>query len=768
MFQRKNSKDEEINTSNYCLFNDDSPKEVDNNKKKKKKKLENPKTSIYSIKKKFNPELNDFQDIDIPSNNLNINNKYINDSFYNFRLLQDTQRGNKKIFDENNNDNNNINEKIDINSDININNNNNYIKNSEAPYSNTNDDYQNNENKELYKNKNKSIFNNIININNNYNNNIININNINNQNKFNVENQSNEPKINIGFKDNNINFIEDNINNSFDEEKKNSINIINEIKTSKIKHNNISEKSNINNDSKISGNKNKNNQKNKKISAYNKDMKLDLKNDIRDKNEIGKIQQNMKLMKNKDIKLTKTFIFSDNNKNLINQKESEEEKREREEKEKERSDIRDKLKCYLCFGKINKARFCLNCQKIACENCVKNMILKHGKCLNCKKPSSLNDIILLPFMDDITNFFINIENNQNQNIHVEKDKNYIIDESDSEDNEQNININKINNKFKQKEEKNQKRCEKHKEKYIEYYCFQCGEYLCPKCLLFFNESVVLKHNNHTIVSMMDLKNYNLKEAIDEYKQLKNSKKNLDKSLTECNLRIKQLTIKKEEALKHLEETKNELEWSFMEKINLLKDLITKIEKQKEDLENSIDSVPNSFDNIINQKDFIQGKLILKELKKLNSQLIPEEELNPKKQSKKNDIYYETFESEEINLELPQYGIYMEELNIYDKEINFIIGHQSNFKIDLLGGNFIFTLSIKVGKDYYNQYHPSFKGFFMLINSENKIEWAKFIGNIYTNGVQILSVELSYDNIKKIIGENNNFKIICCVNKSYYK
>ena len=38
------------------------------------------------------------------------------------------------------------------------------------------------------------------------------------------------------------------------------------------------------------------------------------------------------------------------------------------------------------------------------------MLLKHAKCFNCKKPSTLNDIIILPFMDDITNFFINIEN----------------------------------------------------------------------------------------------------------------------------------------------------------------------------------------------------------------------------------------------------------------------------------------------------------------------------------------------------------------------
>jgi len=150
------------------------------------------------------------------------------------------------------------------------------------------------------------------------------------------------------------------------------------------------------------------------------------------------------------------------------------------------------------------------------------------------------------------------------------------------------------------------------------------------------------------------------------------------------------------------------------------------------------------------------------LKKLNSQLIPLEDLNPKIESKKNNLYFESFESEEINLVLPQNGIYLEELNVCDKEINLINGHQSKFKIDLLGGCFVFTLSINVGNEYYIKYHPMFRGLFMLINSEKRCEYANFIGNIFTNGVQILSVELEYEKIKKIIGEKNEFKIICFV------
>ena len=136
------------------------------------------------------------------------------------------------------------------------------------------------------------------------------------------------------------------------------------------------------------------------------------------------------------------------------------------------------------------------------------------------------------------------------------------------------------------------------------------------------------------------------------------------------------------ALKNLEEVKKETEWNFTEKINILKDLSKSIENKKEILENSIDSVPNSFINIINQKDLIQGKQILKELKKINSQLKSLDDLNPKIEKKKNNIYLETFESEEINLKLPENGQYLEELNIYNKEINLMNEHKSRFKIDL--------------------------------------------------------------------------------------
>ena len=218
----------------------------------------------------------------------------------------------------------------------------------------------------------------------------------------------------------------------------------------------------------------------------------------------------------------------------------------------------------------------------------------------------------------------------------------------------------------------------------------------------------------------------------------------------------------------MEEAKKQLESNIIKKINILNDISTTLENKKESIENSIDSVPNSFSNLISQKDYNQGKQICKELKKLNSQLISIDDVKKKIGPKKNDICFETFESDEIDISLPQNGQYLEELKIYDNEIKIIPEHKSQFKIDLLGGNFIFTLTIYIGNEYYEKYHPMFRGYFMVVNDENRLEYANLIGSVYANGVQILTVELEYDNFIKIIGKNPKFKLICCVDKVYYK
>ena len=84
MHKRQKSNDNEMNTSNYCLFGDDSPKEENNNINQINfNQLDNPKTVIVKKKKNFNLNINGFQDIDIKLNNNNKDNN--EDTFRNFR-----------------------------------------------------------------------------------------------------------------------------------------------------------------------------------------------------------------------------------------------------------------------------------------------------------------------------------------------------------------------------------------------------------------------------------------------------------------------------------------------------------------------------------------------------------------------------------------------------------------------------------------------------------------------------------------------------------
>ena len=96
MHKRQKSNDNEMNTSNYCLFGDDSPKEENNNINQINfNQLDNPKTVIVKKKKNFNLNINGFQDIDIKLNNNNKDNN--EDTFRNFKLFEDTNKGEKKI-----------------------------------------------------------------------------------------------------------------------------------------------------------------------------------------------------------------------------------------------------------------------------------------------------------------------------------------------------------------------------------------------------------------------------------------------------------------------------------------------------------------------------------------------------------------------------------------------------------------------------------------------------------------------------------------------
>ena len=96
---------------------------------------------------------------------------------------------------------------------------------------------------------------------------------------------------------------------------------------------------------------------------------------------------------------------SDNN---VSNQLSEEQKKEIEVE----NDIRDKLKCYICLSKVNKPKMCKFCKRLSCSECINSWLRDHDFCGICKKHVTFDDLILVPFVDDMSTYFINNIENQ--------------------------------------------------------------------------------------------------------------------------------------------------------------------------------------------------------------------------------------------------------------------------------------------------------------------------------------------------------------------
>ena len=160
-----------------------------------------------------------------------------------------------------------------------------------------------------------------------------------------------------------------------------------------------------------------------------------------------------------------------------------------------------------------------------------------------------DDLILVPFVDDMSTYFINnIENNPKHQL--EK-----IDKIKNKQKSQIISKKNKNQILNGKEEKDKENiCEKHKTKF-EYYCVQCDKYYCSNCLVFF-VFLVNRHQGHLILQLEKMNDLGIMEAVNEYKKLPETKNKLDHFIGLCNLKLKENTIKKKEFEDNLNIIKN--------------------------------------------------------------------------------------------------------------------------------------------------------------------------------------------------------------------
>ena len=214
------------------------------------------------------------------------------------------------------------------------------------------------------------------------------------------------------------------------------------------------------------------------------------------------------------------------------------------------SEIKDTVKCYICYEKINKPKMCPHCHRMACEKCLYNWFidLKKEKCGFCRSNTNFTEMISVPFMDAVVNFVEKLFNTKK------------------------IELSDLGKDFLEY-------CSEHENELLYYYCLDCGKAYCKTCFVFFGEEKD-KHVDHSII---------------EYEKYKNMsfpllKKNLDK--LESNIQHVEENIKRCISYKNSYEHQRKVGNEF---INNLQDAFN----------NQMDMIISSIDNHIKKlKDYI--------------------------------------------------------------------------------------------------------------------------------------------------------------------
>ena len=394
---------------------------------------------------------------------------------------------------------------------------------------------------------------------------------------------------------------------------------------------------------------------------------------------------------------------------------------------------------------------CQKCQKMACEECIKKMLLKNnGICYNCNNKVKISDMIKLPFMNDLTSFFINKVEKKNQ-------KKEYLDRNISND----INANQNESKIIPKNII----CKYHPEKNVEFYCFNCNEYLCSKCLIFLVSANVDKHKGHIILSIDKINEFNLGKIIEEYKTLLDIKNGSEKNDSFYKMKSHELGINQKMINVTIYHIKLKLEEKYVKKIKEMKYIMKLLKDKQNDINKGINEYPNIINGIIKENKIEKMKKILDDLKKYNNYLSDLEDIQKRSLFQKN-ICFESYESDPIEIRIPNNGEYLEELYLLRRELDFIQDTKIQVNSQLLGGSIFFSIIIPINNDFYEKHQPNYYGYVLFLG-KNCGEYAIF--SDYSNkDCEILSVDFNFSKIKIILDENYQCKLEFHIFKYYYK
>ena len=235
-----------------------------------------------------------------------------------------------------------------------------------------------------------------------------------------------------------------------------------------------------------------------------------------------------------------------------NEEKIEEEKQKIDKEESITSEIKDTVKCYICFDIITKPKMCPKCHRMACEKCLYNwFMVEHKKaCGFCREKINFYEMISVPFMSTVVDFV--------EKVICEKDKN--------------AEVSSVNHfpDF----------CGNHPKEQIYYYCLDCKRGYCRTCFVFFGEEKD-KHINHNILQYDQYKNLN-------FSSLKFNEEKLNLCINKAKENIKRCLSYKE-AYEFERYEVNKLITSLKKEFNrLIDDNIRKIEEQIKKLQKYVE------------------------------------------------------------------------------------------------------------------------------------------------------------------------------------
>ena len=400
--------------------------------------------------------------------------------------------------------------------------------------------------------------------------------------------------------------------------------------------------------------------------------------------------------------------------------------------------IREILKCNICSSKAKKPKMCKYCKKIYCEICINNWLETNLYCQMCKKQIGPQDIIDVPILEDMTNFFINNIDNR-----LKSQKKVNINNPEN---------NNISNKY-INEEDNFGICLSHNKK-KEYCCIHCSEFFCSQCLIFFGDNAK-KHSNHLIIQISKMINLGMKEAVFEYMKLSKTKQKYDNLIEICKLKLKENEIMKSQIQNYM---------------NSLRDKqINKIEENSIEFKNSLKNLENkrlNFDklNSVLHNNMKDAKTIIQNFNNLDNLNLKEintrANLSPK-------LFIENYENNFIEYILPNPKHYIEGKEILNYDINIIENYPGKLIMKYILNKLYISFAIYI-KAPFNSINPFFKAYIIFIGQNNEFESFNLKRLNYNNNEsEIHFIEIDFQTFLSLIIDDKKIKMKMHICKAFY-